>query len=168
MLISSPTAYLSRPSGALTVEVVIAGLPREAADRFAALCDGRLTALSTAPTATACKEHVETQMGWEGWNDQGQLPAGLREAQELALFAYLLPCHGVSPEGFATLSLDGAEGAAAYAVERAWVWETLAALEGFNAMDGSVIASMAETWPLDFRSLLEAVCSATGPPPPQQ
>jgi hypothetical protein len=50
---------------------------------------------------------------------------------------------------------------AAYASERAWAWSTLAELEGFDGMDGTVIGAMAEQWALDFRSLLEAVRAAT-------
>ena len=53
------------------------------------------------------------------------------------------------------------EADAAAAREVAWVWSTLAELEGFDDVDGTVIASMAEQWSLDFRSLLEAVRAAT-------
>lgn len=50
---------------------------------------------------------------------------------------------------------------AAIAEQRAWLWSTLAELEGFDGMDGAIIGSMAEQWSLDFRSLLEAVRAAT-------
>lgn len=159
MISSSPTAYLSPPSGELLVEVVIAGLPADKASRFAQLCSERLERLRTGPTAAACQEHVATQLEWDGWN-RVDLPAGMLEAQELGLFAYLLPSHGISAEGFATVATADTSGAEALADERAWCWSTLADLAGSPGMDGVVLGTVADTWSMDFRSMLVAIHAA--------
>lgn len=163
MLASSPYDFHYPAAGALTASAVIADLDAATAREFAARCTQRVTAQSDHSGFETAHEAAMQSLRTPGWLDE-PFPPGVVEAQMLPYFAVSLVMT-TRPPGASKLVMPTdpvrLEADAARAREVAWVWSTLAELEGFDDVDGAVLASMSGQWSLDFRSLVEAVRSAT-------
>jgi hypothetical protein len=163
MLARSPHDFHHPPAGALTASAVIADLDAAAAVEFAERCTQRVAAQSGHPGFQAAYDRAMQSLRTPGWLDE-PFPPGVVEAQMLPDFAAKLVM-ATRPPGGSKLVMPTdpvrLEADAAAAREVAWVWSTLAELEGFDDLDGAVLAAMAEQWALDFGSLLEAVRAAT-------
>lgn len=151
------------PAGSLLLVSVVASMGGPARAQVAASCSARMRALSGQYGYQDAYDRAWFFLEEAGWYDRA-VPVGVTEVLMLVeVTGSLARARRRSKRSDASERVYPflAPEDPAYARERAWVWSMLAELEGFDGLDGAVIASMAEQWSLDFRSLLEAVRAVT-------